>query len=147
MRLTQRTDYALRVLMLLAVEEGPRTAAEMAAMLGVSEHHLAKIAKDLRARGHLETRRGRGGGFRLARSPADITVGGVVRELEDLTIVECFDPGQSRCPLAGPCALQGALAEARDAFLDVLDGYSLADLVAPRRALSRLLRLSRVEVR
>lgn len=147
MKLTQRTDYALRVMMLLALDEDTRTASEMAATLGVSEHHLAKVAKDLRARGYLDTRRGRGGGFRLARAPEAIRVGEVVRELEELGLVECFDARVNRCVMTGACGLQGALTQARGAFLTALDEHTLASLVARRGPLTRRLGLIRREAR
>jgi Rrf2 family transcriptional regulator, nitric oxide-sensitive transcriptional repressor len=82
--------------------------------------------------------RGRNGGLRLRKSPAAISVGQVVRLMEpDMDIVPCFNDS-SECVIEPACLLKGALAEARDAFLTVLDRYTLADLAKPRRRLSAL---------
>ena len=141
MRLTTYTDYALRLLMLLALKDGEAvTIKETAAQYGISKNHLMKIAHRLGQADMIETTRGRGGGLRLARDPSDITIGDIIRLTEeDFILVECFDDDRSQCIIAPACRLKSAIAEARDAFLAVLDGYSLADLVAQPRALQRLL--------
>ena len=141
MRLTTYTDYALRLLMLLALRNGePATIKETAAQYGISKNHLMKIAHRLGQADMIETTRGRGGGLRLTRDPSDITIGAIVRLTEeDFTLVECFDSDRSNCVIAPACQLKTAIAEARDAFLAVLDGYTLADLVAHPKALQRLL--------
>lgn len=142
MRLTVRTDYSLRVLMYAGLARGRlATIAEMAAAYGVSQNHLMAVVHRLGTLGYLETVRGKGGGVRLARPPDAINLGEVVRRVEtDMALVECFaaaEPGQ--CPIAPACALRGVLGEALDAFLAVLDRYTLADLLGPRRALCDLL--------
>ena len=135
MRLTQWTDYTLRVLMYCAATEGrghPVTIIEVAEGYGISRSHLMKIVQQLAAQGLLETTRGRGGGIRLMRPAAAINVGAVVRATEtDFNLVECFDPATDRCRLSGHCRLKGVLSRAMDAYLAVLDGVTLADLVAP----------------
>ena len=99
-----------------------------------------KVVHKLGTAGYLETVRGKKGGFRLAKRPADIRVGEVVRcTEEDFNIVQCFGPGADRCQIEPACILQGALHEALAAFLGVLDRYSLADLVANQQQLARLL--------
>ena len=142
MRLTVRTDYSLRVLMYAGLARGRlATIAEMAAAYGVSQNHLMAVVHRLGTLGYLETVRGKGGGVRLARPPDAINLGEVVRRVEtDMALVECFaaEPGPS-CPIAPACALRGVLGEALDAFLAVLDRYTLADLLGPRRALCELL--------
>lgn len=141
MHLQQRTDYALRLLMYLALgDDRPAPVGEVARSFGISVHHLAKVAQRLRELGYLETVRGRHGGFRLAMRPDSVRVGDVVRHLEDLTLVECFDPSKNQCAITGMCGLRSALREAQARFLEILDGYTLADFVGPRRAaLSRVL--------
>lgn len=141
MRLMVYTDYALRLLMLLALKGGePATIKETADRYGISKNHLMKIAHRLGQAGILETTRGRRGGLRLARDPSRISVGEVVRLTEEeFTLVECFDPDRNQCVITSACRLKTALGEAQDAFLAVLDGYSLADLVAHPRALHRIL--------
>jgi len=135
MRLQQRTDYALRMLLHLAVSDGtPQPVGAIAAAFGVSEHHLAKVAQRLRELGHVDTVRGRSGGFVLAREPRAIGVGEVVRGLEeDFALVECFEP-DGACVIAAPCRLRTLLHEARERFLEVLDAATLEDLVSRRRA-------------
>lgn len=131
MQLNTFSDYALRVLIYAAARPNDRcTCEEVATAFGVSRHHLVKVVNGLEHLGYLETVRGRAGGFHLARSPERIRVGEVVRQTEGtLAVVECFDPRKNTCPLTRACGLKGALAEAIGAFLSVLDGYSLADLV------------------
>lgn len=142
-RLTRHTDYALRALTYLAIhrdEAAPARIADIARRMGMSEEHLAKVVARLAALGHVTTLRGRAGGVQLARPAAEIGVGDVVRATEDnLTLVECFDPSTNQCPIAPACALAPALDEALTAFFAVLDKYTLADLAAKPRALTRLL--------
>ena len=137
MRLTQWTDYSLRVLMYCAAipagREAPVTITEIAQAHGISRSHLTKIVMDLAAHGLLQTTRGRGGGLRLLRPAEDIRLGDVVRLGErDLVLVECFDPAINQCQLTGHCGLQATLGRALDAFMQVLDQTALADLIAPR---------------
>jgi len=143
MRLTVFSDYSLRVLMYLGVS-GPElaTIADIAGHYGISENHLMKVVHGLVRRGYVESLRGRGGGLRLARKPDAIVIGAVVRATEDDTVlVECFDLSRNACRITSACALRHALSEAQEAFYAVLDGYTLADLVAPKTRLSKLLGL------
>lgn len=144
MRLTVYTDYALRLLMYLALKDGGlATIAEVAKAYGVSRNHLMKVAYELGAAGYVETVRGRGGGLRLAKDAAAIRLGDVVRGTElDMALVTCFEPVAAPCAIKRCCVLRGALDEAGAAFLDVLDGYTLADLVEPRRRLRTLLAIA-----
>lgn len=133
MRLTQWTDYALRVLMYCAVHEQRETAptiAEIADVHGISRSHLMKIVMALSAKGWLSTSRGRGGGLRLLKPAQQIVVGEVVREMEeDFTMVECFNPQGHACRIESMCRLKGVLGQALQAYMKVLDGATLADLV------------------
>ena len=141
MQLTAYTDYALRVLMYLAVHEARLvTIAEMAAAYDISKNHLMKIAHQLGQAGFIETVRGRRGGLRLGQSPASLRLGHIVRRMEPhFNIVECFDPTTNHCPITPACGLAPVLVEARDAFLSALDRYTLADLIPDPHALARLL--------
>ncbi|MFG0284515.1 MAG: RrF2 family transcriptional regulator [Phycisphaerales bacterium JB039] len=131
MRLAERSDYGLRVLMLLAVSPDSLTVAEMSQRLAVSHHHLVKVVQWLRDAELLTTVRGRGGGVRLARAPADIRIGEVVRATEpDFAIAECFRP-EGACALEKGCRLSGLLQRGVDAFLEALNQATLADLVQP----------------
>ncbi|MDP2308463.1 MAG: Rrf2 family transcriptional regulator [Pseudomonadota bacterium] len=139
MQLTDRTDLALRLLLYLAVHDDVRVSVGVIAQAySASEAHLSKVAQALVHAGFIDSAPGRGGGVRLARPAADIRVGAVVRALEPTVIVACFSTDVS-CPIAGPCGLQPALRAARDAFLGVLDGVTLADAAAQRSALRQRL--------
>lgn len=140
MRLTQHTDYAIRVLMYAAsrwTREGEQTLCsirDIAVAYGISENHLMKVVNRLAQEGLLHTQRGRNGGLRLARAPAETRLGDIVRAIEDdMALVECFAAG-STCPLSANCLLASALEQARTAFIDSLDRQTLADLVPPARA-------------
>ncbi|MBV8736884.1 MAG: Rrf2 family transcriptional regulator [Alphaproteobacteria bacterium] len=137
MRLTLWTDYALRTLMYVGVNDGRlATIAEISAAFGVSKAHLMKVVNKLARLGYLETVRGKNGGIKLGRPPAAIGVGAVVRDTEEeLAVMGCLSDS-SFCPLDGCCVLKHALGEASLAFLRVLDRYTLADLLAPREALA-----------
>jgi len=139
-QLTSYTDYSLRVLMYLAVSRRPLATIEaIAGAYGISHAHLTKVVQQLSALGLVETVRGRRGGLRLARPPERVNVGELIRNTESLALVECFRAGGD-CVITPACGLRAVLGEALDAFLAVLDGYTLADLIARRRtALARLL--------
>jgi Rrf2 family transcriptional regulator, nitric oxide-sensitive transcriptional repressor len=143
-RLTVYTDYALRLLMYLALKEDQlATIAEIAASFGISRNHLMKVAHQLGVAGYVETVRGRGGGLRLAKPVGAIGLGEVVRHTEpDMAIVQCFKPLNAPCTIRPCCVLRRALDEAHDAFVGVLDGYTLSDLVRPRGRLVKLLGIS-----
>jgi len=129
MRLTRFTDLALRVLLLAASDNGRLiTIEETAEALAVSRAHLKKVVLLLAREGYLESRRGRSGGFALARAPAEINLGALVRRTEpDFALVECYLPDHA-CNLLHACALPPVLGKATRAFLDVLDAHSLEDV-------------------
>lgn len=140
MRLTLHTDYALRVLIHVAVADGkPLTINDIAQTFDISKQHLMKVVHHLGQKGYLDTLRGHGGGIRLRRPPPDIKIGQVLRDTEkSLNVIGCLDR-RSYCPIQQVCVLRGALHDATQSFLAVLDRYSLADLIKPQRALSSLL--------
>ena len=140
MRLNLHTDYALRLLMFLGQAREQVSVEAVATTFGISRHHLMKVAQQLAALGHVETRRGRGGGLMLARPPEQINIGALVRTLEPTgQFVECFDRATNSCRITGACGLQGALYLALGDFLTRLDRYTLADLVPdPARFAARL---------
>ena len=118
MRLAEYTDYTLRVLMYCAARPQQLvTISELADHHGVSRNHLMKIVTDLGRLGMLETTRGRGGGLRLLKDPAQVRIGDVVRASEtDFRLVECFDPQTSRCTLTPSCRLKGVFDAALRAY-------------------------------
>lgn len=133
MRLAAFTDYGLRVLMLLAdAPETPTTTARMAERLRIPYNHLAKVVQDLARGGYVTTQRGAGGGMRLSREPHQISLGEVVRFLEQrYAIVECFRADGGACVLTPGCRVRSRLAAARDAFIAELDKTSIAECAYP----------------
>ena len=130
MRMTDYTDYTLRVLMFCATHpERSVTIAELADSHAVSKNHLMKIVNDLARQGVLQTTRGRGGGLRLLKPAAQIRIGDVVRNSEtDFRMVECFDAGHNSCTLTMHCQLKYVIANALGAFLAELDKVTLSDI-------------------
>ena len=103
---------------------------------GLARPHIVKIVHELGRAGYLETTRGRGGGFRLAKPAEDIVIGDVIRLTEGpLDVVECFNPEKNTCPLIGICKLSQAIQKATRAFMVVLDDLTLADIAANRAEL------------
>ncbi len=146
MRLTNYTDYTLRTLIYLALAPDRLvTIAEISEHYGISEAHLNKVVHQLGIAGDIETVRGKGGGLRLSRPPEVIHVGEVVRRCEpDMALVPCFGEHGS-CAIEPDCVLRTAIEGALAAFLKVLNRYTLADLIAPRRRLAALLDLPLVD--
>ncbi|EZP77659.1 BadM/Rrf2 family transcriptional regulator [Parageobacillus genomosp. 1] len=143
MQLTNYTEYALRVLLFLgALEHGKKTnIKEISRTFSISENHLSKIVYELGKLGYIETTRGRNGGIRLATEPENIRIGTVVRQTEDnLSLVECFAGHGNHCILTPVCRLKYVLHEALEAFLHVLDSYTLADLLANKQHLQAIFR-------
>lgn len=131
MRLTQFSDYAVRLLMVVAVAEGePVTVANAAAQLRVSRNHLVKVAHTLVRAGILTGTRGRSGGLTLQRCAEDIRLGELLRITEpDFNLAECFSsPGA--CALERICRLPAYLHDAERAFCRELDKHTLADIIA-----------------
>jgi Rrf2 family nitric oxide-sensitive transcriptional repressor len=135
MRLTMMTDYALRLLMHVGQHRDRLcTIAEVAQVYGISEAHLMKITHQLGLGGWIETVRGKGGGMRLAREPVQINLGELVRSVEpDFMLVECMASG-STCTLTEKCGLTRVFGDALDAFMQQLDGHTLADVLPKPRS-------------
>lgn len=131
MRLTAYTDYTLRTLMHLGLNRDKLvTIQDIANIHGISKNHLMKVVHQLGLSGMVETVRGRNGGLRLNKEPADINIGAVVRHTEtDFFMAECFSPGNFQCGYSSDCTLKGVLYSATAAYLDVLDAVTLEDLI------------------
>ena len=142
MRLTNFTDYSLRVLIYLGAhrDEGRLvTIHDIARAYGISENHLMKVVHHLAKEGYVETTRGKGGGMRLARAPERINIGAVVRGTEeDFALVECFQAGNRNCPIIPACVLPPVLNRALRAFFKELDAQTLAELLRPQASLVRI---------
>lgn len=148
MHLTRYTDYAIRVLLYLAVKGEERTTInEIAQTFSISRNHLMKIVQELNQKGYLTAIRGKSGGLLLGRPPETISLGALVRDTEhEMALVECFRE-DNKCVITPSCRLQPILAEALSAFLTVLDQYTLADLLTDRTSqLSTLMRIPTLNV-
>lgn len=132
MQLTSYTDYALRVLLYLARSPNQQAnITEVADFFNISRNHLVKVVHQLGSKGFVKTTRGKGGGLSLQRSPDMIGIGEVVRSMENhFNWVECFDPAQQDCRLLLNCGLKHLLARAGNAYLQMLDAATLADVLS-----------------
>lgn len=129
MRLTNFSDYALRMLMYAASQDRLITIEETSRVFNISRGHLMKVANQLTRAGYLKAVRGRSGGLTLARPAGDIRLGEVLGVTEpDFALAECFATG-NQCVITPTCRLRGALGEALSAFIGTLDRYTVADLV------------------
>ncbi|MEP2980603.1 MAG: Rrf2 family transcriptional regulator [Lentilitoribacter sp.] len=126
MRLNQASDFALRILMLLADQKEPLTVDVIATRLDMAKSHTMKIVAKLVKAEVLLSLRGRTGGVLLGKPKQDIIIGDVVRIVEaDFAIVECMQPGNQACMFLPNCKLKGLMYQARSAFLNVLDEQNL----------------------
>ena len=140
MRLTLRTNLAMRTLMHCAVR-APDTlrTADVSSACNASFHHVAQVVNQLESAGYLHTTRGRGGGIALARPAEEISVGKIFRLFEaDLPFAECMDADRNTCPLCLDCRLKGMLGEALRAFYATLDRYTVRDLVQDNTGLAQI---------
>ncbi|MCA0972311.1 Rrf2 family transcriptional regulator [Halobacillus litoralis] len=145
MRLKKYTDYALRVLLYTASKPAGELSnkKEISAVFHISENHLGKIIHELNKLQLIETIRGRSGGIKLAKPPADINIGYVVRAMEDdFHLLECFNCSTNYCVITPACKLKNVLHEALQAFLKVVDAYTLEDLLTNQDELKVLMGIS-----
>ncbi|MRX09091.1 Rrf2 family transcriptional regulator [Pseudoduganella sp. FT25W] len=151
MRLTSFTDYSLRTLLYLAANRDRLvTIQDIADLHVISKNHLMKVVYQLGLSGLVETVRGRNGGLRLGKEPKDINIGALVRSTEtDFFMAECFDRATDTCPLTPDCKLKHTLNDATQAFLNVLDQQTLADMLPgdPVHSQSKPVRIIRNSVK
>lgn len=142
MQLTRYTDYAFRMLIYLSLqtEDTRITINDIAEHFDIPRNHLIKVAHRLGQLGYIHTTRGKGGGVMLGMPTNEIGLGDIVRNMEtQLDVVNCDQPV---CPILPQCKLRGVLAKARNAFLETLDEYTLADLKQRPSQLKTLLKVS-----
>lgn len=137
MRLTNFTNYALRIMQFAALRDpDPVRMEDVARGHGISRNHLLKAANMLAQNGLLRAVRGRKGGVLLAREASAISVAEVVRLTEGpFELVECFNADTNTCPLIGVCRLSAALQTATRAFMAELEAVTIADIAHNRGAL------------
>lgn len=141
MRVTKRTNIAMRVLMYCAANTDRLvTKAEIARRCNASENHLAQVINQLAQMGYLHTQRGRNGGLELGRPATEIVIGDIFRALEaPVPIAECFADVDNTCPLTDACRLRSALHKASDAFYETLDPITLDALVCNNDSLLEII--------
>ncbi len=141
MRITKRTNIAIRLLMFCTAHQGRLvTKHEIAARCNASENHLAQVINQLAQLGVIHTQRGRNGGLELARPPEEIRIGEIFRILEaPVPLTECFADVDNTCPLTDACRLRFALQDAAEAFYLRLDDVTLDALVCNNSALLAIL--------
>lgn len=141
MRITKRTNLAIRVLMFCGVNEGKLvTKSQVSEKCNTSENHLAQVINQLGQLGFLHTQRGRNGGIMLARPMREIVIGEVFRHFEaGVPLAECFADVDNTCPLISACRLRIAIADAAEAFFASLDNVTLDGLVCGNEMLADIL--------
>jgi Rrf2 family nitric oxide-sensitive transcriptional repressor len=153
MRLTDYTDYSVRVMLYLAVRrDGLSTIQDISDAYGISKNHLMKVVQRLGELGWIETTRGRNGGLRLVERSESLTIGQIVRATEhDLALVACFAAGHHAerdgkpcCVIQSQCGLKGVLEAARDAFFAELDRHTIGELAQPAAPLAALLGIGQI---
>ncbi len=146
MRLTKQTNYAIRIMMYCAANQGRLSQIpEIAKAYGLSELFLFKILKPLTKNGLVDSVRGRNGGIRLSREASEIRLSEIVRVTEDnFEMAECFGE-DGDCPLMDSCELNSALREALGAFFAVLDKYTIEDLAINRHRIDKLLGIDELQ--
>lgn len=141
MQLSMFSDYALRILMHLANAEGHMlTTRQIAGIHDAKYNHLAKVTQWLVRENYVVSVRGRAGGLRLAQPIEKVSVGLVLRKLEDPSaLVECLRGDGGACVLSPRCTLTSYLRIAQEAFYMSLDSVTLADLTLQSKPMSDLL--------
>lgn len=130
MQLTIFTDYGLRSLMYVAAHTDRLSSVrEIAEHYNISRNHLVKVVHRLAQLGYIDSVKGKGGGIRLAHDPASIRLGDIVKALEPMNLVECFDQKTNTCRMTNSCQLKHYLYDAGKAFIAEMNKYTLADAV------------------
>lgn len=139
MQLTQYTDFSLRLLIFLSLQDKSTlvTIDDAARHFHILKNHLTKVVSQLSQQGYIKTVRGKNGGICLALSPEEINISDIIKEMEkNIEVVNCQRPV---CPLHGNCELKGILNEAQEAFFSVLAKYTLADLCKNPQVIKNLI--------
>ena len=134
--ISKRTQYGLKALVALGRRhgEGPVLIATVATEETIPLKFLEGILLDLKGRGVLDSKKGKGGGYQLSRPPSTITIGSIIRLLEGpLAPLPCASETAFRaceeCQDVEHCGVRIILRQVRDAIADVLDGTTLAELI------------------
>ncbi|WP_372654234.1 Rrf2 family transcriptional regulator [Halobacteriovorax sp.] len=142
MKLTTYTDYSIRVLIYLGINEDRIcTSSEISESYNISKNHLSKVIHQLSKLSLIDSFKGASGGIKLALSPEEINIGKLVRQTEpDFHIVECFAPSTNKCKISPSCKLKQILNESTSSFLNNLDKYTLKDILSNSSRLEKLIK-------
>ena len=129
MKITRAADYAIRLLIHLAWDGGEWTSRELSGELDIPLNHLAKLVQSLARRGYLLTRKGKGGGLKLAMNPKKVSVADIIEAIEGPIVVsECILHKKS-CRFSGKCQARKCLSQLRQQMQKTLQATSIYDLV------------------
>ncbi|AGH95363.1 RrF2 family transcriptional regulator [Pseudobdellovibrio exovorus] len=129
MRLTDHTDYSLRVLMYLNQKKSLITLNELAEKLGISKNNLIKVSNQLAKAGWIDTSRGRTGGLVIKAETGSMSLKEIVLKTEEtFNMAECFSNKKCHCTFLRNCLLKKSLNEALSAFLEALSEKTLNDV-------------------
>ena len=138
MKVSTKGDYATRALQDLALhyEEGPIQIETIARRQGLPARYLEQLLLNLKRAGFLASKRGVNGGYYLAKSPREISIGEILRAVDGpVAPIFCVTSGRREvCPKEGACALQDLWGEVRDAVSKIVDTTTLEDIRARARA-------------
>ncbi|MBQ7290496.1 MAG: Rrf2 family transcriptional regulator [Clostridia bacterium] len=132
MKISTKGRYALRMLIDLCTNGQERYIAlkDVAERQNISKKYLEQIVPALHKAGILETTRGFQGGYRLAKSPEECTIGEILRITEgNLAPVACLQDKENQCPRAGDCVTLPIWEGLQTVIADYLDGLTLKDLI------------------
>lgn len=134
--ISKKTKYALNALVYLARQhqKGPVLISEIAENEGIPKKFLELILLDLKNNGILQSKKGKGGGYFLGRSPAEIIVGRVIRIFDGpLAPVSCVSQTAyhhcEECRDENTCGIRAVMKDVRDAIASILDKTTLEDMV------------------
>ena len=150
--LTRRAKYAFKALVFLAESQtrGPVQIEAIAAEAKIPRRFLEHILLELKRGGFVVSRRGRAGGYALAKRPRDVTIGGILRVIDGpIAPLSCISRTAYRpcrdCPDEAACAVRRIFASAYEATLQAMDATTIADgLAQPGKAPHDALRLLEV---
>ena len=133
MRLSTRGEYASRAMLELAIqyETGPLHGRQISRAQQIPPRFLEQILLLLKRAGYLKSRKGRAGGYALAKPPSEINVAEVIRVMDGpLAPIDCVSVmAHEPCPMEGTCGLQWLWKDVRDAVAEILEKTTFADLV------------------
>lgn len=145
MQLTQFTDYSLRALIYISLNQSKCTIKDITNVYTISSNHMIKIIHNLSKLELIKTTRGKNGGVVLSVNPADVNLGELIRKLEsNFDLVPCFNREKENCCIAPVCKLKLILHEAQKAFMNVLNQLTLADIIQNKTELNGFLNIKQL---